>query len=218
MSKYKLSHLDWNLSLIHVLNTIKVPTLSVYELSVCNTVRELCQLRDNLYHVIFVYMTDITTVLNEVCTGWASRFICLNFLFVCVLKCMLNCVFCVRIYIYIYIYICIQRSQPTRGGTISKYILTSSWQSAVHLSGFQPRSVQSGWTYPQYDRKAVTTTTEPNPSHPPFDGERRSNTPWPCSLSCMELHPHKQRTKLPVQHMYWIGAPEIVWNLICNTL
>ena len=41
--------MTWNLSLSHVLNKIKVPPLSVYELSVCNTVRELCQLRDNLY-------------------------------------------------------------------------------------------------------------------------------------------------------------------------
>ena len=40
MSKYKLSHLDWNLSLLDVLNKIKVSPLSVYELSVCNTVRE----------------------------------------------------------------------------------------------------------------------------------------------------------------------------------
>ena len=46
MSKYKISHLDWNLSLLH---KIEVPPLSVYELSVCNTVRELCQLRDHLY-------------------------------------------------------------------------------------------------------------------------------------------------------------------------
>ena len=36
-------------SLIHVLNKINVPPLSAYELSVCNNVRELCQLRDNLY-------------------------------------------------------------------------------------------------------------------------------------------------------------------------
>ena len=48
MSKYKLSHLDWNLSLIHVLHKIKVPPLSVYELAVCNTAHELCQLRDSL--------------------------------------------------------------------------------------------------------------------------------------------------------------------------
>ena len=41
MSKYKLSHLDWNLSLIHVLNKIKVPPLSVYELSVYNTVQKV---------------------------------------------------------------------------------------------------------------------------------------------------------------------------------
>ena len=42
MSKYKISHLDWNLSLLHVLNKIEVPSLGVYELSVCNTVREFC--------------------------------------------------------------------------------------------------------------------------------------------------------------------------------
>ena len=29
MSKYKISHLDWNLSLLHVLNKIEVPPLSV---------------------------------------------------------------------------------------------------------------------------------------------------------------------------------------------
>ena len=28
MSKYKISHLDWNLSLLHVLNKIEVPPLS----------------------------------------------------------------------------------------------------------------------------------------------------------------------------------------------
>ena len=69
MSKYKRSHLDWNLSLIHVLNIIEVPPLSVYELSVCNIVRELCQLRDNLYSCdICIDMTDITAMLNDVCT------------------------------------------------------------------------------------------------------------------------------------------------------
>ena len=69
MSKYKISHLDWNLSLLHVLNKIEVPPLSVYELSVCNTVRELCQLRDNLYACdIYIDMTDSTAMLNVVCT------------------------------------------------------------------------------------------------------------------------------------------------------
>ena len=69
MAKYKLSHLDWHLRLIHVLNKIKVPPLSVYELSVCNTVRELCQLRDNLYSGdICIDMTDSTAMLNDVCT------------------------------------------------------------------------------------------------------------------------------------------------------
>ena len=29
LSKYKISHLDWNLSLLHVLNKIEVPPLSV---------------------------------------------------------------------------------------------------------------------------------------------------------------------------------------------
>ena len=73
MSKYKLSHLDWNLSLIHVLNKIKFPPLSVYESSVCNTVRELCQIRDNLYSCdIDIDMTDITAMLNEVCTELPS--------------------------------------------------------------------------------------------------------------------------------------------------
>ena len=66
MSKYKLSLLDWNLSLLHVLNKIKVPPLSVYELSVCNTVQELCQLRDNLYSCDI--NINITTMLNDVCT------------------------------------------------------------------------------------------------------------------------------------------------------
>ena len=78
MSKYKISHLDWNLhgynvwinlSLLHVLNKIEVPPLSVYELSVCNTVRELCQLRDNLYSCdIYIDTTDINAMLNVVCT------------------------------------------------------------------------------------------------------------------------------------------------------
>ena len=69
MSKYKLSHLDLNMSLIHVLNKIKVPLLSAYESSVCDTVRELCQLRDNLYSCdICIDKTDITAMLNDVCT------------------------------------------------------------------------------------------------------------------------------------------------------
>ena len=69
MSKYKISHLDWNLSLLHVLNKMEVPPLSVYELSVCNTVRELCQLRDNLYSCdIYIDTTDINAMLNVVCT------------------------------------------------------------------------------------------------------------------------------------------------------
>ena len=69
MSKYKISHLDWNLSLLHVLHKIEVPPLSVHELSVCNTVRELCQLRDNLYSCdIDIDTTDIITMLNIVYT------------------------------------------------------------------------------------------------------------------------------------------------------
>ena len=52
-----------------MLNKIKVPPLSVYELSVCSTVRELCQLRDNLYACdIYIDMTDNNVMLNEVCT------------------------------------------------------------------------------------------------------------------------------------------------------
>ena len=69
MSKYKISNPDCNLSLLHVLNKIKVPPLSVYELCVCNTVRELCQLRDNLYSCdIYIDMTHINAMLNVVCT------------------------------------------------------------------------------------------------------------------------------------------------------
>ena len=69
MSKYKISHIDWNLSLLHVLNKIEVPPMSVYELSVCNTVCELCQLRDNLYSFdIYIHTTDINAMLNVVCT------------------------------------------------------------------------------------------------------------------------------------------------------
>ena len=68
MSKNKISYLDWNLSLLHVLNKIKVPPMSVYELSVWNTVRELSQLRDNLYSCdIYIDMTDINAMLNVVC-------------------------------------------------------------------------------------------------------------------------------------------------------
>ena len=61
MYKYTISHIDWNLSLLlHMLNKIKVPPLGVYEIYVCNTVRELCQLRDNLYSCdIHIDMIDI---------------------------------------------------------------------------------------------------------------------------------------------------------------
>ena len=58
-----------------MLNKIKVPPLSKHESSVCNTVLELCQLRDNLYSCdIYIDMTmshhmaDATAMLNEVCT------------------------------------------------------------------------------------------------------------------------------------------------------
>ena len=69
MSKYKISRLDWNLNLLHVLNKIEVPPLSVYELSVCNTVRELYQLRDNVYSWdIYIDTTDINAMLDVVCT------------------------------------------------------------------------------------------------------------------------------------------------------
>ena len=69
MSKYKLSHLDWNMNLLHVLNKIKVPPPSVYESSVCNTVRELYPLRDNLYSCdICINMTDINAMLNDIYT------------------------------------------------------------------------------------------------------------------------------------------------------
>ena len=49
---------------IHILNYL-LP-LSVYEISVCNTVRELCQLRDNLYScdIYIEDMTDITAMLK----------------------------------------------------------------------------------------------------------------------------------------------------------
>ena len=67
ISKYKISHLDWNLSLLHVLNKTEVPPLSVYELSACNTMRELCQLRDNLYSCdIYIDITDINAMLYYV--------------------------------------------------------------------------------------------------------------------------------------------------------
>ena len=52
-----------------MLNKMKVPPLSVHKSSVCNTVRELCQLRDNLYSCdICIEMTDITAMLNDVFT------------------------------------------------------------------------------------------------------------------------------------------------------
>ena len=69
LSKYKISHLDWNLSLLHVLNKIEIPPLSVYELSVCTSVRELCRLRDNLYSCdIYIDTNDINAMLNVICT------------------------------------------------------------------------------------------------------------------------------------------------------
>ena len=49
MSTYKPSQLDWNLSLMHVLNKIIVLPLIVNVSFVRNTVLELCQLRDILY-------------------------------------------------------------------------------------------------------------------------------------------------------------------------
>ena len=75
MSKYKVSNFHSNQSLIHVLNKIKVPPLSESESSVCNTVRELCQLRDGLYSCdIYIDMTDVTATLNEVGTEMTIAF------------------------------------------------------------------------------------------------------------------------------------------------
>ena len=52
-----------------MLNKIKVPPLSVHELFVCNTVRELCRLRDKLYSCdVYIDMTYVTAMLNDVCT------------------------------------------------------------------------------------------------------------------------------------------------------
>ena len=69
MYNNKISYLDWNLSFLHVLNKFEVPPLSVYEIYVCNTVRELCQLRDNLYSCdIYKDMTDMNAMPNVVCT------------------------------------------------------------------------------------------------------------------------------------------------------
>ena len=52
-----------------MLNKMEVPPLCVYELSVCNTVRELCHLRDNVYACdIYIDTTDINAMLNGVCT------------------------------------------------------------------------------------------------------------------------------------------------------
>ena len=80
-----------------MLNKIEVPPPSVYELSVCNTVRELCQLRDNLYSCdIYIDTTDINAMLNVVCTELPSCFFC-----IIVWKCVLKCMPCVRIKIYI---------------------------------------------------------------------------------------------------------------------
>ena len=108
MSKYKLSHLDCNMSLLHVLNKIEVPPLSLYESSICNTVCELCQLRDNLYsREICIDMTDITAMINNVCSELPSCFTFIDCFIV--LKLMLKCVLLVRIKIYIYIYIYINR-------------------------------------------------------------------------------------------------------------
>ena len=90
MSKYKISHLDWNLSLLHVLNKIEVPPLSVYELSVCNTVRELCQLRDNLYSCdIYIDTTDINAMF------------CLYLLYYCMEMYVKMCTSCTNKDIYI---------------------------------------------------------------------------------------------------------------------
>ena len=61
MSKYKISLLDCNLTLL--------PLSVYYEVSVCNTVSELCHLRDNLYSCdIYIDITDIAAMLNDECT------------------------------------------------------------------------------------------------------------------------------------------------------
>ena len=84
-----------------MLNTIEVPPLSVYELSVCNTVSEPCQRRDNMYSCdIYIYMTDINAMLNYVCTELPSCFICLYLLYYCIKMYVKMCTSCTNKYIY----------------------------------------------------------------------------------------------------------------------
>ena len=77
------------LGLIHVSDKIKVPPLSEYEPSVCNTVQKLCQLRENLYSChIYIDMTDANAMLNEGCV--LLVFVSCIFVFKCMLKCIFS--------------------------------------------------------------------------------------------------------------------------------
>ena len=58
MSKYKISHIDWSLSIKHVLNKMKLPPLNENESSVRKNVRDLCQLKHNLYSCDIYYINS----------------------------------------------------------------------------------------------------------------------------------------------------------------
>ena len=75
------------------------------------------------------------------------------------------------------------------------------------------RSVHSGWTDPQFDHKAATSTTGTVPTPAPSDGGRHTSecrAYCQVSLSSMCQRSHQSRSKLPAQQMHWMGACEML--------
>ena len=68
MYKYKLCHLDWNMSLSHIVRHVKV----VYDpdqLNICTTISELCEIRDRISYVdIIDTFQFIQAVIDLMCT------------------------------------------------------------------------------------------------------------------------------------------------------
>ena len=65
--KYKLGHLDWSLNVSHVLKQIKIVEV-IPQQQICDTVIELCKLRDGLIECEFVNnVNHIQSMIDSLC-------------------------------------------------------------------------------------------------------------------------------------------------------
>ncbi len=69
MYKYKLGHLDWDMSLYHILKQINFK-ISNTQLGVCNTIIELCKMRDGVVQCdILNSVPQIQSIIDYLCTN-----------------------------------------------------------------------------------------------------------------------------------------------------